>query len=126
MWWLRLTRGLLVQILERKNSLEEALAEYQRASRLRPDIHMYPFRCASVLLSLNRLEEALAVLNPVKDADPAECNVHFLLGRIYKKMGKKDLAIRAFTMAQDSSGARISAAIKEEIGKAFFCIVYLH
>ncbi|KAJ3410603.1 hypothetical protein HDV05_003553 [Chytridiales sp. JEL 0842] len=104
-------------IFEKKNQLEEALAEYQKASKLRPDVHMYPFRSASMLLQLNRCEEALAVLEPVKHADPAECNVHFLLGKIYKKMGKRDLAIRAFTMAQDSSGAKISASIKEEIDK---------
>jgi anaphase-promoting complex subunit 3 len=43
----------------------------------------------------------LEVLNDVKDFAPREASVHFLMGKIYKKLGNVNEAMRHFTTTLD-------------------------
>ncbi|KAJ3219282.1 anaphase-promoting complex subunit cdc27 [Dinochytrium kinnereticum] len=103
-------------VFERKEKYLDALQSYEKAEKLRPEILLYTFRRASALLALDRCDEALLALDDIKDLEPPECNISFLLGKIYKRQGKIAEALRYFTRAQDIYGAKVVAAIKEEIG----------
>ena len=50
----------------------------------------------------------------------AECNVHYLMGRVYQQLGNKREAIRSFTLAQDQLlSTKSGSVIKEAIGIFF-------
>ncbi|KAJ3332508.1 anaphase-promoting complex subunit cdc27 [Blyttiomyces sp. JEL0837] len=106
----------LGMVCEKRDRMDEAIQAYERAEKLRPDIPHYAFKRASALLSVDRCQEALQALNPLLESDPSECNVFLLLGKIQKKLGNWEAAMKAFTLAQDLSGTKIAATIKEEIG----------
>jgi anaphase-promoting complex subunit 3 len=95
----------------------EALKAYEKAEHLRPDIHIYKFRRASTLFSLNRLQESLNILEHLSETDPGESNVFFLMGKVYAKLGQNEQAMSAFTIAQDVSGPKSISVIHDEIGK---------
>lgn len=59
------------------------------------------FQRANILLGLDRCEEALMELEKVRDASPREASVYVAMGRIYKRLGKTDQAMRAFLFALD-------------------------
>lgn len=86
--------------------MHDALALYEKAESLRPDVHLYTYRKASALFNLNEFSAALTALMTIEDASIAECNVHLLLGRIHKKMGQKELALKSFSLAQDVCGIK--------------------
>jgi len=59
------------------------------------------FQRASVLISLDRYEEALDELISVRDHAPREAAVHFLIGKVYKRLGDTEQAMRSFVTALD-------------------------
>ncbi|KAI9343630.1 hypothetical protein BDR26DRAFT_819140 [Obelidium mucronatum] len=102
---------------EKKKNTQLALTLYKRASTLRPDIPLYPFRLATLLHALDRNQEALHVLKPLAEQDPCESAVQFLLGKVFAKLGDTTGAMRAFTVAQDVASGKVAAAIRDEIEK---------
>ena len=52
-------------------------------------------------MSLERYEEALASLLSVRDSAPREASVHFLIGKVHKKLGDNDAAMISFVRALD-------------------------
>jgi hypothetical protein len=63
------------------------------------------------------LEDSLVGLQELCGQHVAECNVHYLMGRIYQKLGKKREAIKSFTLAQDQLlSTKSGNIIKEAIG----------
>lgn len=54
-----------------------------------------------MLLSEDRLEDALEELERLKEVAPREASVFFLIGRIHKKLGAADAAMVAFSTALD-------------------------
>jgi anaphase-promoting complex subunit 3 len=50
-------------------------------------------------MALGDLKQALAQLEVLKSLAPDEAMVHFLLGRLYKSLREKGLAVRHFTVA---------------------------
>ncbi|KAJ3107219.1 hypothetical protein HDU97_004639 [Phlyctochytrium planicorne] len=102
-------------VLEKKMKYDDALEVYEQAQVLRPNYYIYIYKRAVVLYNLDRCEEALELLETIKDTEPQECNISLLMGRIYKKMGQVDMALRYLTRAQDIYGAKIIPAIKEEL-----------
>jgi tetratricopeptide (TPR) repeat protein len=83
------------------------LAFYEKAESLRPDVHLYTYRKASALFNLDEYSAALAALKSIEDASISESNVHLLLGRIHKRMGRKDLALKSLSLAQDVCSIKI-------------------
>lgn len=89
-----------------------ALTQYQHAVHLDPRSNLARFRKAQILLKLNKPSEALADLEILRDQAPDDANVHFLLGKCYKRMGDKTNAIRHFTIALNLD-PKASQLIKE-------------
>ena len=89
-----------------------ALAQYMHAVTLDPRSNYVRFRKAQIYLKLNKPLEALNDLEVLKDHAPDDANVHFLLGKCYKRVGDKGNAIRHFTVALNLD-PKASAHIKE-------------
>jgi anaphase-promoting complex subunit 3 len=89
-----------------------ALAQYMHAVTLDPRSNHARFRKAQIYLKLNKPGEALKDLEILKDHAPDDANVHFLLGKCYKRIGDKTSAIRHFTVALNLD-PKASAHIKE-------------
>lgn len=53
------------------------------------------------MLALDRCEEALLEMEKVRDASPRESSVYITMGRIYKRLGRTDEAMKAFLCALD-------------------------
>jgi anaphase-promoting complex subunit 3 len=59
------------------------------------------FQRANILISMDRLTEALKELEKVRDTAPKEGSIHFAMGRVLKKLGKPEKAMRCFLTALD-------------------------
>ena len=81
--------------------IEPALLQFENAIRIDPRSVMARFRKSQVLLKLNAPQEALKELLYLKDAAPEDPNIHFLLGRCYKKLRDRSSAIRHLTIAMN-------------------------
>ncbi|KAI4937930.1 hypothetical protein J4E85_000367 [Alternaria conjuncta] len=95
---------LLVRIglvLDRMKKTEPALLQFENAIKIEPRSVMARFRKSQVLLKLNAPQEALHELLYLKDAAPDDPNIHFLLGRCYKKLRDRASAIRHLTIAMN-------------------------
>ena len=70
------------------------------------------YQRAHVLMKLERFEEALEQLEAVRDCAPREASVHFLLGKVCKKLGRVEEALGHFTTAQVSRCIRGGGAVR--------------
>ncbi|KPI39927.1 Protein bimA [Cyphellophora attinorum] len=86
-------------VLERLKQYEPALAMYSRACVLSPGSALSRFKKARCLMVLYRPKEALEELKILQDVAPEEANVWFLMGRLYKMLGRRGEAVGAFTRA---------------------------
>ena len=89
------------QVLDRMKKTEPALLQFENAIKIEPRSVMARFRKSQVLLKLNAPQEALHELLYLKDAAPDDPNIHFLLGRCYKKLRDRASAIRHLTIAMN-------------------------
>ena len=75
--------------VDRKHGdLEQAAAAFHRALRLDPKFVEARLGMAKVLRQQKQTREALAILEPARDAAPLNPPVHFLLGQIYRDLGR--------------------------------------
>ena len=81
-------------VLEKLKNPKAALVQYARSVELAPKSTLSRFKKARVLMTLGELGGALQDLRVLRDLAPDEANVHFLLGRCYKGLGQRGLAIR--------------------------------
>ncbi|XRB00682.1 anaphase-promoting complex subunit [Pycnococcus provasolii] len=91
---------------------EEALAVLDSSSLADPLNPLARYEKAHVLMDLSRYEEAIEELEALRDhVAPNEAQVHYQIGRAYKKLGRVDVAMRCFTAALDlkPSSAEASA-----------------
>lgn len=86
-------------VLEKQKQPKEALKYYTQATELAPRSTLTRFKKARTLMSIGDLDRALHELIILKDLAPEEPMVHFLLGRLYKSLREKGLAVRHFTIA---------------------------
>jgi anaphase-promoting complex subunit 3 len=89
------------QVLDRMKKIDVALHYFNEAVKLDPKSVIAHFRRAQVLLKLDRSEESLEELLILKDLAPDDPNIHFLLGRCYKKQRDRANAIRHLTIAMN-------------------------
>jgi anaphase-promoting complex subunit 3 len=75
--------------------------QYDAACKIDPRSVMARFRKAQMLLKLGSAAEARHDLEFLKDVAPQDPNVHFLLGRCYKKLNDRASAIRHLTIAMN-------------------------
>ncbi|WIA20972.1 hypothetical protein OEZ85_005309 [Tetradesmus obliquus] len=114
--------------LRKMNHLAEALRQLKCAIAIDGRNPLARYEAAGVLAALERpqealaeltaLQEALAELTPVQAIVPREPSVAFLMGRLHKRLGQPDAALRCLHAALDlRPGAADRAAIKAAIDK---------
>ncbi|KAH3671706.1 hypothetical protein OGAPHI_000411 [Ogataea philodendri] len=86
-------------VLEKLGKREQALRQYIFASRLQPLSMLALFKKAQSLISLKRYDLALKDFEKLENLAPDEASVHFLLGKLYRIYGRKNDAIKQFTIA---------------------------
>lgn len=80
---------------------EAALSQFEAAVKIDSRSIMARFRKAQTLLKLGAPGESLVELVWLKDAAPDDPNIHFLLGRCYKKLRDRASAIKHLTIAMN-------------------------
>jgi anaphase-promoting complex subunit 3 len=88
-------------MLDRLKSPTPALTHFDAALALDPTSKMARFRKAQTLLKLGATEQSVQECLILKDSAPDDPNVHFLLGRCYKRLGNRADAIRHLTVAMN-------------------------
>jgi anaphase-promoting complex subunit 3 len=88
-----------IQVLDRMKKTQPALMQYMTAVTLDPHSNLARFRKAQIHLKLGAPHEALKDLERLKHDAPDDANVHFLLGRTYKKLRNRASAIKHFTIS---------------------------
>ncbi|TDZ30249.1 Protein bimA [Colletotrichum spinosum] len=101
-------------ILERQKQLLPALQAFSKAVELAPKAAMVRYRKARALMSLRQIEAAEKELLIVKDMAPDEAMVHFLLGKLYRIVNEKQMAVRSFSNAL-ALDPKASQSIKDAI-----------
>lgn len=75
-----------------------------------------------MLASADMLAEALAELLALAGSAPREASVHFQLGKLYRRLGDADAALRHFNAALDlkprAADAALIKAAMEKVGEA--------
>mmetsp|Transcript_40977 Transcript_40977/g.98817 ORF Transcript_40977/g.98817 Transcript_40977/m.98817 type:complete len:788 (+) Transcript_40977:134-2497(+) len=79
----------------------QALDTLAEAFRLDPNNPQARFQRATIYVQLNRPEDALKELEKVRDAAPREATVHFAMGKVLKRLGRSEQAMRCFLTALD-------------------------
>lgn len=80
---------------------QQALDTLSEAFRLDPQNPQARFQRATIYLALNRPWLALTELEKVRDAAPREATVHFAMGKVLKRLGRPQEAMRCFLTALD-------------------------
>ncbi|GAA5824201.1 hypothetical protein JCM3770_006131 [Rhodotorula araucariae] len=104
-------------VLEKLRRPCEALEMYERAAHIAPESPLVRFKRVRLLIALQRYSSAEADLLALRHQAPTEPNVHYLLGKLYKVLGRKADMHRAFAMAQDLE-PRMASLIREQIERA--------
>ena len=79
----------------------EALQFFEKSEQVDPNNSLNKFQKANVLIALDRQDEALQVLLDLLKQVPKEAPIHIVIGKIYKRMGNVDEALKYFTKALD-------------------------
>lgn len=74
------------------------------------------YQKANILMSLERLDEALEVLEELKEYAPRECSVYALMGRIYKRRNMHEKAMLHYGISLDLKPSATDAAAIKVIG----------
>ncbi|BGP37723.1 anaphase-promoting complex subunit cdc27 [Rhodotorula kratochvilovae] len=101
-------------VLEKLHRPREALEMYERAAQVAPESPLVRFKRVRLLIALQRYSSAEADLLALQHQAPTEPNVHYLLGKLYKFLGRKSDMHRSFAMAQDLE-PRMASLIREQI-----------
>jgi anaphase-promoting complex subunit 3 len=88
-------------MLDRMKKTEPALMQFEAALHVDSLSKMARFRKAQALLKLNAPDMSVQECLILKDIAPEDPNVHFLLGRCYKKLHDRASAIRHLTIAMN-------------------------
>jgi Flp pilus assembly protein TadD len=95
----------------RNDRVGEAKPYLVDALNLNPDNPKSHFQMAIVLENTGDLDGALRQLEQTTKLDPTMAGAHYRAARIYKKLGKKDLADKEFAQFQGISEAQHSPAL---------------
>ena len=69
--------------------------------RLDPRNPQARYQRSTIYMAMDQPEKALAELEKVRDAAPREASVHFAMGRVLKRLGRPEGAMRCFLTALD-------------------------
>jgi Tfp pilus assembly protein PilF len=79
----------LAVIAERSGDQKTALELYTRALALQPDDAEACNGLASLLVTMNQPEKAVKLLEHAVQMDPTDATIHFRLGTVYRRLGRK-------------------------------------
>lgn len=79
----------------------QALDTLHGAFQLDPKNPQARFQRATIYSALQRPEEALVELEKVRDAAPREATIHFAMGKVLKRLGRLEEAMKCFLTAMD-------------------------
>ncbi|KAL8139779.1 hypothetical protein V2J09_005800 [Rumex salicifolius] len=99
--------GTALHALQRN---EEALMMMERAIIADKKNPLPMFQKATILVVMGKLDEALEVLEELKEYAPRECSIYALMGRIYKQRNMYDKAMLHFGLALDLKPAAADVA----------------
>ncbi|HUT95645.1 MAG TPA: tetratricopeptide repeat protein [Thermoguttaceae bacterium] len=94
-----LQHGIRGVELGKKGMLDEAMAEFEAAVKLRPDYWQGHLNAAVVLLDRRMLDEAMASLDKVLKTDPGRGRAHGSVGGVLARNGMLDEAMAHFQAA---------------------------
>ena len=80
---------------------QEALKCFAKAESLDSGRPLTKYQKVTVLQTLGRYQECLEVLEELTKIVPKEAPIHITMGKIYKLMGRKADALRAYNKALD-------------------------
>ncbi|HEY1462709.1 MAG TPA: tetratricopeptide repeat protein [Terriglobales bacterium] len=95
-------------LLGKLNRTAEAIPLLTKAGQIQPKSPKVRYELGKACLAQNQLEEAQKQVEEAVKLDDANSANHYLLGRIYQKQGKKDLAAQQFTMTNNLIGKKNS------------------
>lgn len=101
-------------LLAKSNRLPEALPLLKRASEINPNSPAAQYELAKAWFNLDHVTEARVAAEAAVRLEPDDSSYHYLLGRIYQKLGKQDLSAQQFKATEGliqskKSGAAASA-----------------
>lgn len=116
------------QLFEAANKMDEAIAEYQRALALKPELQTVHFAIGNLHWRRGRLEEALPELQQELKVDPNDPHAHYEIGDILFSQNKLVEAeqhfAKALQFAPDMQEAHLAieriASASGDVGKAVF------
>jgi len=79
----------------------EALDTLAGAFQIDPHNPQAHYQRATIFMTLDRPQDALAELEKVRSAAPKEASVHFNMGKVHKRLGNPSQAMRCFLTALD-------------------------
>lgn len=79
----------------------KALKCFDKAEKIDSKNPLNKYQKGNVLMTLERYQEALEVFQDLAHLVPKEAPVHISIGKIYKKLGRQDLALQHFNKALD-------------------------
>lgn len=81
---------------------------------------------ANILLGLDNFDEALEVLEELKEYAPRESSVYALMGKIYKRRNMYDKAMLHFGIALDLKPSAADVATIKVMSYFYipFCLIY--
>ncbi|XP_039273316.1 cell division cycle protein 27 homolog [Styela clava] len=106
--------GIVQHALKQTTS---AIRTLDTAVEMEPRNPLCKFHRANVLFAAERYEDAARELKELKEMVPKESLVHFLLGKVYKKLKQNHLAVISFSWAMDLDPKGANNQIKEAIDK---------
>jgi tetratricopeptide (TPR) repeat protein len=87
-------------LLAKSDRAEEAIPLLTRAVAIAPASGKAHFQLAKGCFALNRFEDARREAEKAVSADPNDSSSHYILGRIYQRIGKGDLAREQFRITE--------------------------
>lgn len=88
-------------LLEKSDRLEEAIPWLVRATTIAPSFGKAHYQLAKVYFEMNRFENARQEAERSVSLDSGDSTDHYLLGRIYQRTGKTELAKEQFRITEE-------------------------
>jgi Tfp pilus assembly protein PilF len=92
------------------NRSSEAAPLLVKATQIAPQAGQARYELGKAYFTLNRFDDARVQIEEAVKLDNSNSANHYLLGRVYQRLGKKDLAAKQFAMTNDLIGKQNSNA----------------
>ncbi|KAI4237781.1 MAG: hypothetical protein LQ352_007919 [Teloschistes flavicans] len=88
-------------VLEKLKNPRAALVQYSKACEISPPVHLAKMKRAKMLAHLHQPQQALEELEVLKNLQPDDAQVHFMLGKVWLALGNRSETIRCWTVASN-------------------------